>query len=129
MVGLTCCYVLLLKMVLIRAFVANPANVAITRFFCLFFTQKFTQKNRILAEFWQKFCLKNWPLEALTPSLLTFSFCKAPSLFRKISRNVYNISVLKFILKYHTSSVNVDNSSKVLSIHCLNLSQMIYILP
>ena len=50
MVGLTCCYVLLLKMVLIRAFVANPANVAITRFFCLFFTQKFTQKNRILAE-------------------------------------------------------------------------------
>ena len=37
-------------MVLIRAFVANPANVAITRFFCLFFTQKFTQKNRILAE-------------------------------------------------------------------------------
>ena len=52
-------------MVLMRAFVANPANVAITRFFCLFFTQKFTQKNRILAEFWQKFCLKNWPLEAL----------------------------------------------------------------
>ena len=69
MVGLTCCYVLLLKMVLIRAFVANPANVAITRFFCLFFTQKFTQKNRILAEFWQKFCLKNWPLEALPVSL------------------------------------------------------------
>ena len=46
MVGLTCCYVLLLKMVLIRTFVANPANVVITRFFVFFFTQK----NRILAE-------------------------------------------------------------------------------
>ena len=59
---------------LLCTIVENGANASFCResgecrdyaLFLSFFTQKFTQKNQILAEFWQKFCLKNWPLEAL----------------------------------------------------------------
>ena len=53
---------------LLCTIVENGANTRFCResgecrdyaLFLSFFTQKFTQKNRILTKFWQKFCLKN----------------------------------------------------------------------
>ena len=59
---------------LLCTIVENGANASFCResgechnyaLFLFVFYSEITQKNRILAEFWQRFCLKNWPLEAL----------------------------------------------------------------